>query len=72
MVRVFFTGIMGKWGDVTSLSVTSFSAYTSGARGLKFGRNNHHLLAQNLPFRFLIFCLEAEIYLSLKLCNEFS
>jgi len=34
---------MGKWGDVMSPSVTSFSAHTSGARGLKFGRNNHHI-----------------------------
>jgi len=36
------SGIMGKWGDVTRPSVTSFSAHTNGARGLKFGRNNHH------------------------------
>jgi len=34
---------MGKWGDVMCLSVTSFSAYTSGARGVKFCRNNYHI-----------------------------
>jgi len=34
---------MGKWGDVTCLSVNSFSVHTSGARGLKFGRNNYHI-----------------------------
>jgi len=34
---------MGKWGDVQHASVTSVSAHTSGARGLKFGRNNHHI-----------------------------
>jgi len=33
---------MGKWGDIPLASVTSFSAHTSGARELKFGRNNHH------------------------------
>jgi len=34
---------MGKWGEVTCPSVTSFSAHTSGARELKFGKNNHHI-----------------------------
>jgi len=29
--------------DVTCPSVTSFSAHTSRARGLKFGRNNNHI-----------------------------
>jgi len=37
----FFIGIVEKWGDITYPSVTSFSAHTSGARGLKFGSNNH-------------------------------
>jgi len=34
---------MGKWGDVKCLSVNSFSTHTSGARGLKFSRNNYHI-----------------------------
>jgi len=34
---------MGKWGDVMCPSVNSFSTHTSGARGLKFARNNHHI-----------------------------
>jgi len=34
---------MGKWGDLLRASVTSFSTHTSGAKGLKFGRNNHHI-----------------------------
>jgi len=33
----------GKRRDIKCLSVTSFSAHTSGARWLKFGRNNHHI-----------------------------
>jgi len=34
---------MGKQRDVPCPSVTPFSAHTSRARGLKFGRNNHHI-----------------------------
>jgi len=33
----------GKRRKVMCLSVTSFSAHTIGARGLNFGRNNHHI-----------------------------
>jgi len=36
----FSLRIAGKQRDITCPSVTSFS---SGARGLKFGRNNHHI-----------------------------
>jgi len=35
--------LVGKWGDVTCQSITSFSAHTSQARGLKFCRNNYHI-----------------------------
>jgi len=38
---VHFLGIMRKWGGITCPPVTSFSAHTSGARELTFGRNNH-------------------------------
>jgi len=34
---------MGKWDDVTCAPVTSFSAHSSGAGGLKFGRNSYQL-----------------------------
>jgi len=40
---VFLIGIMGKWGDFKCPSVTSFLAPTGKDRGLKFGRNNHHI-----------------------------
>jgi len=58
----FCIGIMGKWGDVTCPSVTSFSAHTSGARGLKFDRNNHHIGGSKFTAQILISCLEAEIF----------
>jgi len=53
---------MGKWGDVLHASVTSFSANSSGARGLEFGRNNHHIDGSKFTNQILIFCLEAEIF----------
>jgi len=66
----FCIGIAGKQRDVPCLSVTSFSAHTSGAGGLKFGRNNHHIGCSKFTNQILTSCLEAEI-LSSKLCSEF-
>jgi len=43
--------LMGKWGDVMCLSVTSFSAHTSGARGLKFSKNNHDIGGSKFTFQ---------------------
>jgi len=39
----FFSWIMGKCRDAQRASFTSFSAHTSKAGGLKFGRNNYHI-----------------------------
>jgi len=52
----------GKRRDVMCRSVTSFSAHTSGARGLKFGRNNCHIGGSKFTDQILISCLEAEIF----------
>jgi len=41
----------GKWREVTCPSVTSFSAHSSRARVLKFGRNNHHISDSKYPIQ---------------------
>jgi len=39
----FSLWFVGKQLEVKCPSVTSFQTSTSGARGLKFGKNNHHI-----------------------------
>jgi len=58
---------MGKWGDVACPSVTSFPTHTSGAGGLKFGRNNHHIGGSK--FTNQIFDILSRILIS-KLCSN--
>jgi len=42
-ISEFSLWFVGKRCDIMCPSVASFSAYTSGAGGLKFGRNNHDI-----------------------------